>query len=228
MHTINNILKYILMILVISFNGCLEKPSEIENLPPPVSPLPTNFVTWIFVQNGPTGNFYMSETEVTFDQYDYFCDQTGRTKPGANFGRGKQPVINVNVADAVAFCNWLSQQTGYTIRLPQENEWEFAAKGGINTHGYTYSGSNDLNSVCWHYSNSLGRTHEVKGKQPNELGLYDMSGNVGEWTSTILDYRQVIRGGAWNSSGSYCTVSSRSDRNPDGVFDYLGFRLFRN
>jgi len=185
-------------------------------------------IIWIIVQNGPTGNFYMSETEVTFDQYDYFCEQTGRTKPPANFGRGKQPVINVNVADAVAFCNWLGQQTGYNIRLPNENEWEFAARGGIYTHGYTYSGSNDLDLVGWYDGNSNGTTHAVKGQLSNELGLYDMSGNVLEWTSTSTGSHQVIRGGSWSYSSQYCTVSYSSISSPANRLTNVGFRIFRS
>jgi len=179
---------------------------------------------WIFVQNGPTGNFYMSETEVTFEQYDYFCAQTRRSIPIANFGRGRQPVINVNVADAVAFCNWLSEQTGYTIRLPNENEWEFAAKGGIYTSGYTYSGSNNLNLIGWYFGNSGGIAHEVKGKKPNELGLFDMSGNVNEWTGT----GGFARGGSWVTLDYQSTVSYRYDFNPADRLSSIGFRLLRN
>ena len=181
-------------------------------------------INWIKVEGGPGGIYYLSETEVTFDQYDYFCQETGYNKPSADFGRGKNPVINVNVQDALAFCKWLSEKTGYTVRLPEEDEWEFAAKGGKYSKGFTYSGSNNLDEVGWYSSNSGRGTHPVGEKKPNELGLYDMSGNVWEWTGT----RGVIRGGSWRFNVSDCAVSLRSDYDPESRSDYGGFRLSRN
>ena len=89
-------------------------------------------------------------------------------------------MINVTVGDALAYCEWLGRETGKTIRLPEENEWEFAARGGKKGRGYAYSGSNNSDEVAWYVDNSGGSTHEVATKKPNELGLYDMSGNVSE------------------------------------------------
>jgi formylglycine-generating enzyme required for sulfatase activity len=125
-------------------------------------------------------------------------------------------------------------------RLPLEAEWEFAARGGNQTNGYTYSGSNDLNEVGWYRDNSSGAACEfwsgrgtwpVGQKAANELGLYDMSGNVWEWCwdrwSDTSSYRH-IRGGSWSYSAGYCAVSLRSSVSPGSRGDDYGFRLARS
>ena len=146
------------------------------------------------------GSFYMSKYEVTFEQYDEFCEATGRDKlDDEGWGRNARPVINVSWYDAVEFCNWLSEKEGLTpvyrgsgdnissnfdangYRLPTEAEWEYAARGGNNNDGYEYSGTNTAGDVSWYSGNSSSETHPVGGKSPNSLGLYDMSGNVREW-----------------------------------------------
>jgi formylglycine-generating enzyme required for sulfatase activity len=175
------------------------------------------------VQGGPTGDFNISATEVTFDQFDDFCDAAGYDKPKADFGRGKQPVINVNIDDAIAFCNWLSKETETLIRLPEENEWEFAAKGGNKSNGYTYSGNNFVGDVAWYGDNSESKAHKVATKKPNELGIYDMSGNVWEWCGTS----GAGRGGSWNFKGRECRASSRYDFDPDLRLNYNGFRIIQ-
>jgi formylglycine-generating enzyme required for sulfatase activity len=181
-------------------------------------------INWVFVEGRPRGAFYMSATEVTFDQYDKFCEVTGYDKPKADFGRGKQPVVNVNVADAVAFCDWLSKETGKTVRLPEEDEWEYAAKGGNKSKGCEYSGSNNIGEVAWYEGNSGGKTHEVGMKNPNELGLYDMSGNVFEWCGT----RGWIRGGSWLDDDDKCRVSYRGGSGAGYRSSNYGFRLLQN
>ncbi len=190
--------------------------------------------------------FYMSKYEVTFAQYDKFCEATGRTKPDdEGWGRGNRPVINVSWHDAMDFCKWLSEKTGTTIRLPTEAEWEYAARGGKKSRGYKYAGSNNVDAVAWYSGNSGGKTHLVGQKQPNELGLYDMSGNVWEWCLDWYsrDYYsksprhnprgfnsgsyRVLRGGSWNNLARYVRVAYRLGYTPSDSYDSLGFRLLR-
>lgn len=166
----------------------------------------------------PGKNYYMGETEVTFAQYDAFCDATGRGKPEDNgWGRGSRPVINVDWNDANAFCNWAGG------RLPTEDEWVYAAKGGQN---HEYAGSANINEVAWYDGNSGDETHTVKGKKANGYGLYDMSGNVWEWTSTSEGSFRVLRGGSWNFYAEYCRVAYRGNFSPGNRFSSIGFRVF--
>jgi formylglycine-generating enzyme required for sulfatase activity len=180
-------------------------------------------IKWVFVQGGPTEDFNISATEVTFDQYDMFCEATGYVKPKEEFGRGKQPVINVNLADAVAYCTWASQVTGTTIRLPEENEWEYAAQGGSRSKKYEFSGSNKIKEVAWYDGNSGKKTHEVATKKANELGIYDMSGNVWEWCGT----EGSVRGGSYRNEADNCLVSYRNGYDPGDRFSSLGFRVIQ-
>jgi formylglycine-generating enzyme required for sulfatase activity len=136
-------------------------------------------------------------------------------------------------------CNWTVN--GY--RLPTEAEWQYAARGGNQTHNYTYSGSNDINAVAWYDSNSGNTTHTVGTKTANELGLFDMSGNVWEWSWDIYgSYSsgsqtnphgatsgsgRVRRGGSWSNVAGYCTVSYRHNADATYSFSYIGLRLVR-
>ena len=172
-------------------------------------------------------DFNMSKTEVTFEQYDTFCDATVRERPDDE-GSRRDRSVNVTWHDAVAFCEWMSQQTGKKVRLPTEAEWEYAARGGNKSQGYTYSGSNNLDAVGWYYDNSSYEPPRPVGqKQPNELGLYDMSGNVWEWCSDWYDknyYRRspqadpkgpdsgtyrILRGGGKYSLDDVCRSANR-------------------
>ncbi len=185
------------------------------------------------------GAFYMGKYEVTFAEYDRFCDATSRQKPSdQGWGRGNRPVINVSWDDAVAYCQWLSNTTGKTYRLPTEAEWEYSARGGEN---YKYAGSNDVNTTAWNTTNSDSKTHPVGQKQANGFGLYDMAGNVWEWCSDYYsDYNsnsqsnpigaasgsnRVLRGGRWGSVAQNCRVLSRNNRTPADRDDGLGFRV---
>ncbi len=188
-------------------------------------------------------NFAIMKYEVTFAEYDKFCDATGRGKPDdEGWGRGSRPVINVSWHDAVAYAKWLSKKTGKTWRLPTEAEWEYAAKGGENCK---YAGSDNIESVAWYTvtTNDKG-TKPVGQKSPNGYGLYDMSGNVWEWCQDVYKsdfYSQsknstnpiyagsgslrVIRGGSWNGYSEYCRSADRSSYAPSYSNDYIGFRL---
>ncbi len=176
-------------------------------------------------------SFYMDKTEVTQAEYRKVMGKN----PSKFSGCDDCPVENVSWHDA----NEYAKKVGK--RLPTEAEWEYAARGGNKSKGYRYSGSNDLDAVGWYDNNSSGKTHPVAQKQPNELGLYDMSGNVWEWCSDRYgDYSsssqtdpqgsnsgeyRVLRGGSWLNHVSSCRVADRFRFNPDGRSISLGFRL---
>jgi formylglycine-generating enzyme required for sulfatase activity len=145
------------------------------------------------------------------------------------------PVDGVSWMDIDDFINDLNFQTGKNYRLPTESEWEFASRGGVNSQGYIYSGSNDLGEVGWFETNSFDKTHSVGQKKPNELGIYDMSGNVSEWCRSAYypydddsedsDLYLVLRGGAYISRSSDCGYSSRDVSRFSIRESYFGFRL---
>lgn len=135
------------------------------------------------------------------------------------------PVEVVSWNDAVKFCNKLAELTGLPVRLPTEEEWEYAAKGGED---FEYAGSNNIDEVAWYERNSGGTTHPVGQKKPNGYGLYDMSGNVCEWTSTVAivgGSNRVYRGGCWNDPPARARVAYRYRSAPGDRYQYLGFRL---
>ncbi|MFN7831031.1 MAG: formylglycine-generating enzyme family protein, partial [Bacteroidota bacterium] len=183
-------------------------------------------------------DYYIAETEVTQAQWR---EVTG-SSPSAHRFCADCPVQRVNWNDVQKFIARLNARAGSPrYRLPTEAEWEYAARGGANSRGYQYAGSNDINEVAWYSANSGGRTHPVKGKKPNELGVYDMSGNVWEWCSDRYgDYsagsqtnpqgpsegvNRVNRGGSWNARARFCRASFRVVSEPDDRLNYLGFRL---
>lgn len=146
-------------------------------------------------------------------------------------------------ADAHAFCQKLSEATGRKYVLPTEAQWEYAARGGNKSQHYKYVGSNDIDEVAWYVDNSGNESHQVGMKKANELGIYDMSGNVWEWTSDLYGIydendtdnpqgpaygAHVSRGGSHYHSDRYCRVSSRSAGSPPasvrGV-NVVGFRV---
>ena len=152
----------------------------------------------------------------------------------------KRPVESVSWDDCQDFIRKLNKVTGHRFRLPTEAEWEYAARGGNKSKRYKYSGSNIIISeVAW-YNESNG-THDVATKRPNELGIYDMSGNVWEWcqdgygsySSNAQTNSQgpssgslrVNRGGSWGSLARLCRVSNRNYYSPSNHFKNLGLRL---
>ena len=177
-------------------------------------------------------SFYMDKTEVTQAEYRKVMGKN----PSHFSGCDDCPVESVSWHDANAYAKKVGK------RLPTEAEWEYAARGGNKSKGYTYSGSNDLDAVGWYRSNSGSKSHPVAQKQPNELGLYDMSGNVWEWCwdwygdyssssqtdpqgSNSGEYR-VLRGGPWSSRGvSRCRVADRYGHYPRLRSINYGFRL---
>jgi hypothetical protein len=154
------------------------------------------------------------------------------------------PVDNVSWNDAQAFIKKLNSLSGKTYRLPTEAEWEYAARGGAKSRGWVYAGGNNPDEVAWHAMNSDDKTQPVGAQRPNELGIYDMSGNVSEWvndwygeydgspranpTGPQSGSTRVNRGGSWEDDARLCRVTSRGDNVPGSRFNSLGFRLARN
>ena len=181
-------------------------------------------------------DYYIGETEVTQELWTAVMGNNPSYYKGNN-----KPVEQVSWNDCQEFVKKLNQLTGKNFRLPTEAEWEYAARGGNKSQGYKYSGSNTLGDVAWYYDNSSSQTHEVKTKQANELGIYDMSGNVWEWcqdwsgsyssssqtnpTGPSSGSYRVYRGGGWHGSARYCRVSLRGGYYPDGSSGNLGLRL---
>lgn len=173
------------------------------------------------------------------------------------------PINGITWEEAIAYCNWLSKKeklqpvyskqgpnyvcnfkaNGY--RLPTEAEWEFAAKGGVKSKGYKFSGGNDANEVAWHKAISKNSPHTVGTKLPNELGLYDMSGNVWEWCwdwynkdyykiekgdnpkGPEMGERKCVRGGSWDSQVNYLRPANRISTPPNKTHEFYGFRVAR-
>jgi len=217
-----------------------------------------------------TRSFHMGACEVTFDEYDRFCTDTSRRRADdGGRGRGTLPLLNVDWYDAVAYCNWLSEREGLVpcfsgtgkrtecdflatgYRLPTEAEWEFAARGGRQSRGFMYAGSDDPDEVAWYEATAGDQPRPVGQQLPNELGLYDMSGNLFEWcwdwyardyyasspeadplgppapkTTKPWELVRVRRSGSWREKAENVRATFRSYDTASYVGDN-GFRVVR-
>jgi len=188
-------------------------------------------------------SFYMGQYPVTQELYEVVMETNPSYHKGAT-----RPVENVSWNDAHRFLKKLNIITGKKFRLPSESEWEYAARGGVDSQGYEYCGSDSLEQVGWYYKNSGEKTKPVGLLLPNELGIYDMSGNVHEWceddyhsnfkdaplngkpwidgeTFTDRTVHRVIRGGIYYNFADYCRLAFRSNYMPGTRYNSVGFRL---
>ncbi|MGR0482793.1 MAG: formylglycine-generating enzyme family protein [Candidatus Electronema sp. V4] len=188
--------------------------------------------------------FAISRYPVTFAEYDLFCEATGRKKPeDERWGREQRPVINVSWEDAVAYCEWLSQETGRPYRLPTEAEWEYACRASSESAWCFGDDEARLGEYAWYEKNSGKKTHPVGEKKANAWGLHDMHGNVWEWCAdwygadyyasspkgnpTGLDSGsdRVVRGGCWCSTPISVRAAVRGGFTPGILNGVLGFRV---
>jgi len=179
-------------------------------------------------------SFYIGQYQVTQEFYEAIMESNPSDYKGKN-----HPVTDVNWYEAKTFIQELKKISGKKFRLPSESEWEFAARGGMDSQGYQYCGSDNLEQVGWYYKNS-GETKSVGLLLPNELGIYDMSGNVWEWCEDIynenfkvtsenekpqIDGHRVVRGGGYYCVIEECWSRHRDDNSPDDSYGSIGFRL---
>ena len=183
-----------------------------------------------------TNDYYIGKYEVTQALW-----QAVMGNNPSYFKGGNLPVEQVSWDDCQEFLSKLNSITGKKFRLPTEAEWEYAARGGKKSRGYQYSGSNNLSDVAWYDRKSNNKTHAVGTKQSNELGIYNMSGNVCEWCQDLFEEyssssqvnptgansgsHRVFRGGSWNGYARYCRSSYRNSISPDGRGYDFGLRL---
>ena len=186
------------------------------------------------------GDFFIGQTEVTQELFEAVMEFN------PSYTRWpKCPVDKISWKDCQAFVEALNELTGENFRLPTEAEWEYAARGGKYSKGYKYAGSDNLDEVAWIVTNADEKSHPVASKKPNELGLYDMSGNVFEWCEDkYLMYDgsepqysekmlksdrkrefHIERGGCWNYGPTMCRVSYRHAGNYTHMYAYDGMRL---
>ena len=180
--------------------------------------------------------YYIGKCEVTQDLWEAVMGSNP-----SNFKGAQNPVESVSWNDCQEFVSRLNSLTGKNFRLPTEAEWEYAARGGNKSRHYKYSGSDNIGNVAWHAGNSGSSTHAVGTKTANELGIYDMSGNVWEWCSDWYggysagaqtnpqgpssDSCRVLRGGSWGNDARGCRVSNRNLSGPGNSNGHSGLRL---
>ena len=184
-------------------------------------------------------DYYIGETEVTQELWQAVMG----SNPSYHTGNMQRPVEIVSWNDCQTFITKLNELTGESFALPTEAQWEYAARGGKSTKGYLYSGSNSIADVAWYSGNSSNTPHPVKSKSPNELGLYDMSGNVYEWCAdwhgsysstsqtnpvgpSTGTYR-ILRGGSCYENATTCRIANRYYGTPNFTHGDYGLRLAR-
>ena len=183
-------------------------------------------------------SYYIGKTEVTQELWQAVMGSNPSKFSGTNL-----PVEKVSWEDCQSFVIKLNELTGKNFRLPTEAEWEYAARGGNKSNGFKFSGGNNIAEVAWYSENGNKISHPVATKAPNELGIYDMSGNVWEWcsdwySSSYYSFssrsnptgpdsgsNRVLRGGGWGNNSRQCRVSNRSYSPPTYRDSYLGLRL---
>lgn len=221
-------------------------------------------------------DFYIGKFEITVAQFESFIEMTGYQTEAERIGKSyiytgswknmkgitwrhdargslrpkneyDHPVVHVSWNDAKAYCEWLSTQTTKPFRLITEAEWEFVAKGGVQSKNHKYSGSNNIDEIAWYITSSKDKgTYPVGTKKPNELGVYDLSGNVYEWCGDWYDSEyylgspsdnpkgiangisRVVRGGSWHDTAEKNRVASRFNGNPTYCGYNIGFRVARS
>ena len=183
-------------------------------------------------------DFLISKYEVT---QELWMAVMGGRNPSKVIG-DSLPVTRITWIAANEFIQKLNKMTGMKYRLPTESEWEYAARGGLMSQGYQYSGSDNLDEVAWYKRNSGKKPHPVGTKMPNELGIYDMSGNVYEWCYDGYEYYErsmsydnpygddfsnlkIYRGGCMTSFPDVCRVSARNKATYVYQYNFVGFRL---
>lgn len=204
-----------------------------------VAKVPEGFVE--VAVNGTT--LWVSKYETTQGEYEAVMGNLPSGQAPTNGDASKNPVNMVTWYDAIDYCIKRSNnekltpyytRSGDTVtsnpsangyRLPTEAEWEYLAKGGEN---FTYAGSDTAGDVAWTSENSAKKTHVVGTKNANKFGLYDMSGNVWEWTDTASGSKRVRCGGGWDRNASFATVASRSNSLPSSCYSRIGFRVVRS
>jgi len=189
------------------------------------------------VHNVTLKSYYIGKYEISQGQWRTIMGNN----PSCFGGCDNCPVDSVSWNEVQDFIKKLNNQTGENYRLPSEAEWEYAARGGKKSMSYVYSGSNDVNAVAWFEDNSGNKTHEVGLKQPNTIGIHDMSGNLWEWcfdwfenykdfnesnpTGPSTGQYRVFRGGGFDDSKFGCRTTPRIGGLPDRRQKYIGFRL---
>ena len=215
--------------------------------------------------------FYMSKYEVTVWEWKEFSKAAKRKMPAKqSWGWNDDfPITNVTWEDAIEYCNWLSKKHGYKpayskvgpryvcnfesngYRLPTEAEWEYAARGGKKGKGSKFAGANELELIAWYVENSEARPHACGTKYANELGIFDLNGNVWEWCWDFYDEnhymavkkglvqdpefrgpqrgeKRIVKGGSWDSKVSFCRISNKVATLPGNTYEFYGIRLVQS